>query len=323
VKEQTVEIKNTIKETSKKLCEVVCSNKQGDAKVASCHKKVTKAVKAHFKKVQTETKKALKTCGCTVKATHSCANSATATQTVTDCKSTYVKVCSKKCLSKHNKKVAKKTEKLATSLCKTNKACAAKVVKQTEKAVKKVNKKVVKVHIVKKVGVTTTQIKKAVQEKKVIVTGKKVAINKEVVEHKETEKKVAEHKDTEKKVVEHKDTEKKVVEHKDTEKKVAEHKDTEKTVEHKEHHKKSGKKAHHSKKVGKHHSSHSSRKSSCERKAIVACGNDESEDCKSCQKSFISLCIEIENSKRTDLVNQLQECDDTPVVPETPVTRIA
>jgi len=203
-------------------------------------------------------------------------------------------------------------------------------VKQTEKAVKIVNKKVVKVHIVKKVGVTTTQVKKAVQEKKVIVTGKKVVVNKKkvVVAHKETEKKV---------VVEHKETENKVAENKVSEKKV----DTsnkkvlvDKIVQHEDHKNIKQEIKHHASECGcaesttpaekskcrtecesrsvvlkKKVNAHVAKETNCQSKAVIACGDSKSKKCLSCKKSFILVCVSEETKRRNELVSLLEECD--------------
>jgi len=330
VKQQKVAIKNTVKETTKKLVKVVCSNKE-ESHVHKCHARVKKAVKKHFEKVQKTTKKALNTCGCDVEATHHCSNSASATQTVVDCQSSYVKVCSKNCLKVHKEKVEKKTETLATKLCKGDTSCSKKVVHHTDKAVEKVNKKIVKVHIVKKVGVTAKQVKKAVAEKQVVVKGNKVIVNKKkVVELKETGKKVVEHKDTGKKVVEHKETGKKVVAHKDTGKKVLVDKilqqDDHKTI--KQEIKKHATKCaceqsttpaakakcrteceNRGKDLKKKVTAHISKESNCQEKSVIACGNDNSSECVSCKKSFILVCVTEEVTRKNELVSLLDECD--------------
>jgi len=311
VKEHKVEIKNTVKETTKKVVAVVCEDKHGKH-LNECHNTVKKAVKKHFKKIQKSTKKVLNTCGCDVKASHHCSDSATATQTVVDCKSSYVKVCSNDCI-KRSTVVDVKTEKFASDICgKQNYACAKKVEHHTDKAVEKVNKNIVKVHVVKKVGVTVKQVKKAIKQNKVVVTGKKVVVNKTDVEHKDTPKKV---------VVEH-DTTKKVLVDKIVQKENKVHKQIKQAIKH--HASKcvcaesetAAEKAKcrsecesRSVDLKKKVTEHVNKESDCQRKAVIACGEENSKECVRCQKTFILLCVTEETKRRNQLVSLLDECD--------------
>jgi len=188
-----------------------------------------------------------------------------------------------------------------------------------------VNKKIVKVHIVKKVGVTVKQVKKAIKENKVVVTGKKVVVNKTVVEHKDTAKKVVEHASTHHKVQEH-------------HKKVGTHKKVLENIvkeEHKQHKQIKHEIKHHASKCScadaktseaktkcrsecesrglhlkKKVTEHVSKDSNCQRKAVIACGDGNSNECVKCQKSFILLCGAEETNRRNELNSLLDECDN-------------
>jgi hypothetical protein len=173
---------------TKKIVKVACAQQQGKH-FTKCHNKVKKAVKKFYKKVQKQTKTALKTCGCEVKATHECSNTATATQTITDCQSSYIKVCSKTCLKDQTHKIEKKTEKLIKKVCKYGKQvgdhCVYKVQKQTVKVVETAKKVQIKVHVVKKVHLTKKVLIQKVEKakQKIIVkkvVGKTIVVNKQV-----------------------------------------------------------------------------------------------------------------------------------------------
>jgi len=48
---------------------------------------------------------------------------------------------------------------------------------------------------------------------------------------------------------------------------------------------------------------------SCEVKASIACGENNTEDCRQCKKSFIVLCVEEDIKRKNELVHLLENCD--------------
>jgi len=189
----------------------------------------------------------------------------------------------------------------------------------------------VKLQVIKKVGVTQKQVNKAIEKKKVIVhkSGKvSVACTEH---HKKHHKKVVDTVVVKKdniKVVHHKKDHKKVVVDKVVviDKKISEEEKKHKLLKAEIHHHAKECACENSKtaeekaickeecRIRKQHlnqkvSDHVSNPTACEEKAVLACGNTETKECHKCKKSFIILCVQEENKRRSELVTLLDECD--------------
>jgi len=167
--EKKVAIKHTVHHTAKKIVKVVCADKEGHH-LRKCHDKVKTAVKHHFHVIKKETKKAFKNCACSVKATNYCSASATENAVIEKCVVVYVKTCAVQCL-KRSHHFVHRHQRLAEQLCKhSNSAnCAQVITEHAGKGVTKVHNHLVKVHILKKVGVSKKQVRHAIENKKIVI----------------------------------------------------------------------------------------------------------------------------------------------------------
>jgi hypothetical protein len=157
---------------TKKIAKAVCA--EAGEKSADCNTHVKKSVEKFYKKVETDTKAAIKTCACEVKATHHCSTSDSATQDVTECQCSYIKVCSKDCLDQNTKKVEEKTKNLIRKICsgdtvQVGDKCEKKVSSHCDKVVSAVKKTQIKVHVVNKVKNVDYFKEKAVKAEKKVV----------------------------------------------------------------------------------------------------------------------------------------------------------
>jgi len=123
VNEKKVAIKDTVKHTSKKIVRVVCADKEGHH-LQKCHDKVKTAVKQHFKVVKKDTKKSLKTCACSIKATNYCSATASEKGVVQKCVITYVKSCTAQCV-KRSSAITQRNEQFAAEICKQSSSLPA------------------------------------------------------------------------------------------------------------------------------------------------------------------------------------------------------
>jgi len=137
----------------------------------------------------------LKTCACSIKATNYCSATASEKGVVQKCVITYVKSCTAQCV-KRSSAITQRNEQFAAEICKqsSSSSCHNTVVKHSGKGVEKVHKLIVKVHVLKKVGVTKKQVTKAIQNKKVEVVDKcdeeKELLQKELIQEEQQNKKL-------------------------------------------------------------------------------------------------------------------------------------
>jgi hypothetical protein len=122
LKQQTTVVKQAVTTACNNVATHACSDADGPAQV-DCVQKATKTVSKALDTIQKKQVEVTQTCGCTEQASHSCSQSYTATEDITQCQCDSVQVCNTDCLSKstdYQKTVATQTKKVAKAVCDGN-----------------------------------------------------------------------------------------------------------------------------------------------------------------------------------------------------------